>query len=63
MRILLSFVVLVASGSALGAERTVVDALSSGDRAAAIQLLDHGADANARGPDGGTALDARGLRR
>jgi uncharacterized protein len=56
MRILLSLIVLAASGSALGAERTVVDALSSGDRAAAIQLLNHGADVNARGPDGGTAL-------
>jgi ankyrin repeat protein len=45
-----------ASPIAAAAETPLLDAAERGDRAAALQLLAKGADANAPGPDGTTAL-------
>jgi ankyrin repeat protein len=42
--------------AALAAEQSLLDAAEDGDRAAALAALDAGGDANARGPDGTTAL-------
>jgi ankyrin repeat protein len=43
-------------GAALAAEPTLLDAAEAGDHAAALATLEAGADVNARGPDGTTAL-------
>jgi ankyrin repeat protein len=41
---------------ALAAEQSLLEAAEGGDRAAALAALEGGGDANARGPDGTTAL-------
>ncbi|HEX7079623.1 MAG TPA: ankyrin repeat domain-containing protein [Gammaproteobacteria bacterium] len=46
----------LAAFPAIAGELSLVEAAESGDRAAAIALLREGADPNARGPDGSTAL-------
>src|SRR5437773_1281504 len=47
---------LAASSIAIAADATLLDAAERGDRAAALQLLAKGANANAAGPDGTTAI-------
>jgi ankyrin repeat protein len=47
---------LIAGTIASGAETTLLDAVERGDRAAALRLLATGADPNAPGPDGTTAV-------
>jgi ankyrin repeat protein len=58
MRALIAIVAVLVSTSisAKAAEKTLVDAAERGDRAAALRLLAKGADANAPGPDGTTAI-------
>jgi ankyrin repeat protein len=46
----------LAGPAALAAEATLIDAAERGDRAAALRLLSAGADPNAPGPDGTTAI-------
>ncbi len=49
-------VALAASTAAVASDSALLDALETGDRATARKLLEQGADAKARGPDGTTAL-------
>jgi uncharacterized protein len=46
----------LASTTAVASDSALLDALETGDGAAARKLLDEGADAQARGPDGTTSL-------
>ena len=55
-RRLVAVIVLVAATIATAAETTLLDAVEHGDRAAALRLLAGGADPNAPGPDGTTAI-------
>ena len=49
-------VLLMMASIATGAEPTLLDAAERGDRAAVSRMLSKGADANAPGPDGTTAI-------
>jgi ankyrin repeat protein len=51
-----SLFAVLASTAALAGEGTLLDAVESGDRAAALSLLAEGADVRELGPDGTTAL-------
>ena len=53
---LLALTLVLASTAAGAAEPSLVSVAESGDHTAALALLKQGADANARGPDGSTAL-------
>ncbi len=53
---LAGLVAVLASTIAIAANAALLDAVEAGDRAAALKLLDEGSDAQARGPDGSTAL-------
>ncbi len=56
-RLVAAIAMLVAASSiAIAAEATLLDAAERGDRAAALQLLAKGANPNAPGPDGTTAI-------
>lgn len=49
-------VCIAASATAAASDRTLIEAAEQGDRAAALRLLAAGADPNAPGPDGTTAV-------
>jgi ankyrin repeat protein len=55
-RILLACILTLAGSAASASEATLIAAAEAGDRATALRLLEGGADARARGPDGTTAL-------
>jgi ankyrin repeat protein len=52
----IALVTTVGGALAKAAETTLLDAAERGDRAGALQLLAKGANANAPGPDGTTAI-------
>ena len=53
---LAGFLAVLASAAASAAPGTLLDAVESGDRAAALKLLEAGSDVHVRGADGTTAL-------
>ena len=53
---LAGFLAVLASAAASATPATLLDAVESGDRAAALKLLEAGSDVHARGADGTTAL-------
>ena len=56
-RLVVAIAMLVAASSiAIAADATLLDVAERGDRKAALQLLAKGANANAAGPDGTTAI-------
>ena len=56
LRRLIGVLAVLAGVAAAAAEGTLLDAVESGDRAAALKLLEAGADVRELGPDGTTAL-------